>query len=891
MQPYDLPLFEYQGGLGRGGTARVALVLVKSLGRTAALKYPLPESESVGIDFAQLAKREQLLIGGLRYPGLVRVLGVSSEAPEYLLLELCQGPTLERVGRIEDLTACLNILSSVAVNLEFIRARGIIHGDLKPDNIYLPSDWESTASTPFFYTKLSDFSLGRLNSEPDSDRAGMGTVGYMAPETVIDSRTSHASDIFALGVIAYQILTGQHPFGVEDHDPVKMNSRVREDEPTPLAELRPDAPAELSEIVTRLLAKSESERPQSGIEVCTFLRKAGATYKFEKAIQPKHLIDRNESPEGNIRRCFIVDERGSKTLVNLAEGSSVRLRLLAGANHLHRNLNFSSGKFSFNQRVYLPTCLRQNALYGFSRLSLLEKKRAVRNAIIHADRELPVESSVQPTSSHSDLQGDLILQFLHSGFIRTQAATMAHVAEREQRLYDATHLYFRAGNLVGAERCCYQVAVSLRKEERHDDALAALTRVIRYARIRGEEFLVRQLLMLRGDILKELGEAERAEEMYRRMIELYEGQPVDCLLAETYKDIGDLFRMRLNTRDGIEALNRAIEIYQELGDELEISHTLNNLGNVHWIAGDVRSTITHYRKALKIQRRLNSQEDLASTLNNLGTIYGARGRYKRAVRLFRLSLKLKREIGNKGEIARTLNNLGFTYYLIGSNDKAITALSESLETNRSIGSKKELLFNFENLTNVMISAGKLAQSLGYLKEGMALASELNDKQHVAVFNLSMAVVLRYLGRVREADQHLSTARDASGQLDDLRLSDELAVEQALLLNLLGKKDPALDLLKKSLADNRQRNDKPRLLQTFIALSLVRPDAGEIREAIDLAVSLGMVKEERNLKFAQLRQQLDAVQLSKAAELMDTLKPELDSSIDGINLPEFMEIAG
>ena len=76
----------------------------------------------------------------------------------------------------------------------------------------------------------------------------------------------------------------------DESDPVKINSRVREEDPVPLHSIRPDLPENLVDLVERLLAKNESQRPQSGWEVCQALRKAGARYPFEKALRPAHFF-------------------------------------------------------------------------------------------------------------------------------------------------------------------------------------------------------------------------------------------------------------------------------------------------------------------------------------------------------------------------------------------------------------------------------------------------------------------------------------------------------------------------------------------------------------------------------------------------------------------------
>lgn len=138
--PFVSPHLRFLEPLGRGGTADVAKAHATHLNRTVAVKYPLQVSDDPTIDFASLAKREWDLIGGARFPGLVRLWEAPSRDPDYLLLELCPGPTLDTVPKIDSLETTLAILSAVATGLEFLNAAGLVHGDLKPHNIFLPPD-------------------------------------------------------------------------------------------------------------------------------------------------------------------------------------------------------------------------------------------------------------------------------------------------------------------------------------------------------------------------------------------------------------------------------------------------------------------------------------------------------------------------------------------------------------------------------------------------------------------------------------------------------------------------------------------------------------------------------------------------------------------------------
>lgn len=883
--PPELSGFCPLGPLGRGGTAQVIRVFSEERKRELALKYPLENDRQSHATFAQLAQREHQLIGQLKFPGLVRVLEISTAPPEYLLMELCPGPTLDQCGRIDNPALVLNLLSAIALNLEFLRAHAIIHGDLKPHNIFLPADWPSLDDNRLFYVKLSDFSLGRFSYEPDSDRVGLGTVGYMAPETIIQSRSTFQSDLFSLGVIAYQLLTGVHPFMDDESDPVKTNSRVREEDPIPLQTIRPDLGKELVDLIERLLAKNESDRPQSGWEVCDALRKAGARYPFEKALRPAHFFTSRKNYAEIAKSVLRAREKQLRRLNLLWHESNASLRLLLTANFIKGNLKYDGHRFVFSHEVYWPLILRRKTLSVFQQ-SLFGRRRLVVKAAIVGNKTQARKLEIVKGDELNEIPDalvEIIRRFVNPSVIKRYSSVYAARAERLALYELAARLYVQAGNLEGAERCAYQAALLLNKEHHNDRAIKSLNRVIGYAQMIGRAFDTRQLLMIKGDIQKENGETDLALTTYHQIISLYHSLPPDKLLAETYKDLGDLYRIKQNFEAGLKALNNALKIYQELHDELEVSHTLNNIGNIHWIASDLDAALEHYRSALRIQRRLNARADVATTLSNAGSIYAIKGCLKRSIRLMDLSLKLKKEIGNAGEIARTLNNLGYVYHLSGVPQRAVSCLSESLEINRRIGSKKEILFNLENLTAVMIIAGQLKESLRYLKEGMTLSEALGDRPHNGVFNLSMGTVLKRMGRFAEAEQRFARVDSAAREVDDKMLGVQVAIQRAGLRHFLGDNTQALDFALNALATAEQINDKSDQLNALLLIMKVSDDSRFVERALALVDELHLKREKTLINFNVIESLLVQGKVDEAYSAADKTLPELDQMSEDIEL--------
>jgi len=879
MKPQEDPRFRFARELGRGGTAQVSLVYVDDLHVNAALKRPQPSSSDKPIDFSHLAEREFQLIGAHRFPGLVRLLEMPHHDPDYLLLEYCPGPTLDQTGRVDDLPLALNLISAIAVNLEYLRSRGLIHGDLKPHNVFLPMNWQTYRDDKFFRVKLSDFSLGRWENEQESARAGLGTVGYLAPETISSSRTSFRSDLFALGVIAYQMLTGKHPFLSDDSDPVRVNAHIVESEPDPLTKHRSDIPAAIVSLVNSLLSKDEENRPESGWQVCVTLRELGCQYPFEKALSPVHLLTRDMSYGAIVNSILSVNPSQLARLDLITGGDAINLRLVLTANFRQGRLTYGNAQFTFNYEIYWPSRMRRRLMTSFRKMPLTQKKSAIVTAVTRTE-----------FGSKLDALPELLLPMLHVRTVRHISLRMAPVFEKEGRSEDAARLYLLCGLIDDAERCTYEAAVNCRSRHEYDHAIALAKRTINFGVTAGRENSMVRLLMLQGDLHKHKGEADSALGCYTRIIRLYENRPPDGLLAETYKDLGDIYKIKQDHKAGLAALEKALEAYTTLGDNLEISHTLNNMGNIHWIVSELSTALRLYRRALAIQRRLNVIADVASTLSNIGSIYCVIGRFARSIRVMDLSLRLKRDIGNPAEIARTLNNLGYTHHVSGNSTKAIEQLTESLEINRRIGSRKEALFNLDNLTSIMIVAGRIKDSLTFLSEGMSLSEELGDKPHLGAFNLTMAIALMRLGRFSSADQALTNVESRLQEVDDHMLRFSCRLQRAWLRYHIGdlpESARASAALLKEAADRRNLYDQ---LNAMLLLTRLDPAAELVGRAGAIIDELKLEREKALLTFGRIEALIGNGQTDSAHQLAVGHIPYLLSAPVDLEFPWMANLA-
>ena len=258
--------------LGGGGMSRVFVALDTGLGRRVVVKVLPPElAASVSID---RFRREIMLAAGLQHPHIVGVLSAGeADGLPFFMMPFVEGESLrtrlER-GRLP-IPETVRILRDVARALAYAHERGVVHRDIKPDNVLLTSGSAVVAdfgvakalSSARRQTTISDGTLTLVGTS-------LGTPTYMAPEQAAgDPQTDHRADIYAFGIMAYEMLAGVPPF--RGLSPRQLLAAQLAQDPAPLATHRPDIPVALENLVSRCLRKEPDDRPQTAAEVVTVL--------------------------------------------------------------------------------------------------------------------------------------------------------------------------------------------------------------------------------------------------------------------------------------------------------------------------------------------------------------------------------------------------------------------------------------------------------------------------------------------------------------------------------------------------------------------------------------------------------------------------------------------
>ncbi len=259
-----VPGYEVRRLLGRGGMGVVYEAWDGRLKRTIALKMLRHEESQAAID---RLRREAAALAAFQHPGIVQIFDVGEAAGRtYLALEYISGGSLgEALAKAPiDAPAAAKLVAGLAIALQAAHDRGIIHRDIKPGNILLTTGGVG---------KLNDFGLAKQmddTTSPTETGALLGTPGYMAPEQTLGEVTP-AVDVYALGTVLYECLTGRPPF--RGATPLDTLALTRDREPVPLRQLQPSVPRDLETICLKCLRKSPADRYASAADLAADLER------------------------------------------------------------------------------------------------------------------------------------------------------------------------------------------------------------------------------------------------------------------------------------------------------------------------------------------------------------------------------------------------------------------------------------------------------------------------------------------------------------------------------------------------------------------------------------------------------------------------------------------
>ena len=289
MSPDKVGRYKIKSELGRSGMATVYRAFDPVSNREVAIKM-LPRQMLENLVTRARFKREIKLIAKLEHPAIVPVYDVGGEdnhQPFFVMRYMSGGSLSDMIKRGKfSLRDAAVVIERLAAALDHAHSQGIIHRDIKPDNVLF-----DTSNNPY----LSDFGVAKFTESlvSSTNQEVIGTPAYISPEQALGEDVDHRADVYGLGAMLYEMLTGERPFGKETVIGLALQ-HVNDPVPNVL-NLRPDLPGEVDVIIKKAMAKNRENRYDTALDLAHELNKAA--YEGELTLQKiPALVDRQASP-------------------------------------------------------------------------------------------------------------------------------------------------------------------------------------------------------------------------------------------------------------------------------------------------------------------------------------------------------------------------------------------------------------------------------------------------------------------------------------------------------------------------------------------------------------------------------------------------------------------
>ena len=778
--------YEILSVLGEGGMGKVYKAHDRELGRTVALKVIRPALASRP-DLLARFKREILLASKVSHRNVLRIhdLGEAGQV-KFISMHYVEGEDLKTMLRREGplpLERALPIIRQIGEALQAAHDVGIVHRDLKPQNVLV--DREGNAC-------IGDFGISRsieTGATMTETGAIIGTVDYMSPEQARGERPDHRGDIYSLGVILYEMFTGALPFRSDDPLSVMMQ-RVHQDPPT-IRQSRPEAPAWISAIVSRALARDTAERYQSVGDLLRDLERHRASIAWRRlllrAVAPAVVLAAVAAAAGyyTVQRirtagpgaaaparavAFLPFENatGDPTLDStcrifptLISGAlqDVPAITILGGDRTHRTLG----------DLKLPLTGTYTAFELRRAASVLGAEIVVTGVVRGAGGSLQAEARVKRSGKQGmqevavvreEGQGEASVFSLGEALAgkigRALGVRPSKGGTRRAttRSVEAFRLYAEGLDLIRGGR---DLDASQRLEEavvkdpafalahallsqtylslgHQDRALAASDAAVK--NLEGVSDHEARLIRARHAGLE--GRLDRAVEEYRALLEVH---PQD---AEARFELARVFEKKSDLTAAAAELERCTS--------LDPGHVpaMALLGYIQLEQGDTAAALKVFSDLLGRHTETGNDEGKGDAFHSLGNVHFQMARFAEALGYYKQAYEIRSRIGDRVGMALSLQGFGSVYINQGLHADAIRSNREALDLLVQVGDPRRTAKAWGSLGESHYLAGQLAEARKCYQEGLKIARDLNDPAILASISGNLGRLAEALGNYSDA---------------------------------------------------------------------------------------------------------------------------------------------
>jgi len=842
--------------LGEGGMGAVYKAQDRELDRPVALKLIRAEMASSPSILARF-KQELLLSRQVTHKNVVRIYDLGdADGVKFITMEFVEGRDLRSLIHEKQKFSpeeAVEVIQQVCQALEAAHSVGVIHRDLKPQNIMR----ENTGRI-----LVMDFGLARTIAGDGMTQVGalVGTMEYMSPEQALAKDLDQRSDLFTVGLILYELLTGKMPFRA-DSVLASLIKRTQE-RAVPVSDHDATIPGALSGIVSKCLERDANLRYQSAAEILRDLeawqgKRAGATLGFHANVKPwgqtvpwplltgiatvlvlaavgfifrASIFSSPASKPGQVQSLAILPFRNASgdssldwlgssfaDMLSTDIGESAQLRTVTPSN-LHQILT--------DLRVSPETQLDPATIRRVADFS--NAQRVVSGQYAKFGDQIRIDATLQDLKSDSSVP--LKIEIPNEKGIPSAIDTLAESIRQKLALPSNVLKELKASSFqpdstsVEALRD-YDTGIGFVREGRNLDAQQQLE-----AATKADANFALAFSRL-GQVYSKLGYDDQAEQAAQRAVVLSENLPeaekylisairsqvvknypdaikayetlakaspdnydVEVALAGLYQDSGDLVRAR--------------EYYQKIlsANPKDVGATLD-LARIDIKSGDAQGSFDPLNRAYSLAVQVENQEQKATSLHLMGVAYRMLNKPQEVVREETDALAIWRQIGQKRGLAFSLNEMAKAQEALGKNKDALANFQEALQIRREIGDKRGLGDTLIELGNFYDAAGDHDQGLKMYKEALQMERDVGSEALQAVCLNNIGGVYSEKGQYDDAltyfQQALQLREKSKAPQDIVDAVHNLGDTSANM----GQYDQAISYYLRAIDLRRQMNDQ------------------------------------------------------------------------------------